>query len=187
MQHNFSYYIATVFIFFGMGCVQSPTKVIEQSADIYEKNIVLLDTRDALSYASYHIEGSKNLLVEDFLVLKNPLAKTTNKKYTFDPDINQTIERLAHKGVSPNKRIYLIGDVKNSVSNKKWKWLLSYLDIKDIALFSLAEVKKIKNGRFSEAEKQSPWVLKSSVEFQNEFVFKNTKKCFVGWSDKSCK
>lgn len=169
------------------GCQPKPTKVIEQSVNVFEKNIVLLDTRSALSYTSFHIEGARNLLVEDFLILKNPLAKKTNKKRILDPDINQTIERLAHKGVSPELKIFLIGDTKNSVNNKKWKWLLSYLEIDDVHLYSLDEVKKMKNGRFTEAEKQSAWILKSSTEYQNEFIFKNAPNCFVEWSDSKCK
>ncbi len=185
VKHNFLKFI--VFAFLLVGCQPKPTKVIEQSVNVFEKNIVLLDTRSALNYTSFHIEGSRNLLIEDFLILKNPLAKKANKKRILDPDINQTIERLAHKGVSPELKIFLIGDSKNSVNNKKWKWLLSYLEINDIQLYSLDEVKKMKSGRFTEADKQSPWILKSSVEYQNEFIFKNAPLCFVEWSESKCK
>jgi hypothetical protein len=185
VKHNFFRFI--VFVFLLSGCLSKPTKVIEQSVNVFEKNIVLLDTRSALNYASFHIEGSKNLLVEDFLILKNPLSKKANKKRLLDPDMNQTIERLAHKGVSPDLKIFLIGESKNSVTNKKWRWLLSYLEINDIHLYSLDEVKKMKSGRFTEAEKQSPWILKSSVEYQSEFIFKNAPTCFVEWSESKCK
>lgn len=185
VKHNLLKFIVFVFLF--SGCLPKPTKVIEQSVNVFEKNIVLLDTRNALSYASFHVEGSRNLLVEDFLILKNPLAKKANKKRVLDPDINQTIERLAHKGVSPDLKIFLIGDTKNSVNNKKWKWLLSYLEIDDIYLYSLDEVKKMKSGRFTEADKQPAWILKSSVEYQNEFIFKNAPSCFVEWSESKCK
>lgn len=176
--------IQMVFLF--SSCAPKPTKVIEQSVNIFEKNIVLLDTRSALSYTSFHIEGSRNLLIEDFLILKNPLAQKATKKRILDPDINQTIERLAHKGVSPELKIFLIGDAKNSVNNRKWRWLLSYLEVNDIHLYSLDEVKKMKSGRFTEADKQSPWILKSSVEYQNEFIFKNAPICFVEWSESKC-
>ncbi len=184
VKHNLSNFIVLVFLF--VGCQPKPTKVIEQSVNVFEKNIVLLDTRNALSYISFHIEGSRNLLIEDFLILKNPLAKAANKKRNLDPDIQQTIERLSHKGVSPDLKIFLIGDVKNSVNNKKWRWLLSYLEINDIHLYSLDEVKKMKSGRFTEAEKQSPWILKSSVEYQSEFIFKKAPMCFVEWSESKC-
>ena len=173
-------------ILFFCGCQPAPTKVIEQSVDVFDKNIVLFDTRSDLNYASFHFEGSQNLLIEDFLILKNPLAKTSNQKRILDPDLNQTIERLAHKGISPNLKIYLISDTKNSVNNKKWKWLLSYLEVADVQLFSLEEIKKIRSGRFNDPEKQSPWVLKSSAEYQNEFILKKAPTCFVGWSEKNC-
>ncbi len=185
MKHNT--YVMAILILFYVGCKQAPTKIIEQNVDVFEKNIVLLDTRSALEFASFHIPGAQNLLVEDFLILKNPLYSVKNKKYLFDPDLNQTIERLAHKGIRPDLKIYLIGDVKNSVNNQKWRWLLSYLEITDISLFSIPEIKKIKNGRFAVAEKQAPWVLKSSIEYQNEFILKQAPKCFVGWDQNNCK
>ena len=183
MKHNFCCILILLFC----GCQAVPTKIIEQSIDVFEKNIVLLDTRSDLEFASFHIAGSKNLVVDDFLILKNPQANKKNQKRIMDADLNQTIERLANKGVSPDLKIYLIGDTKNSVNNKKWKWLLSYLEISDINLFSIDEVKKIKNGRFLESEKQPAWILKSSVDYQNEFIFKKAPTCFVGWSEKNCR
>ncbi len=184
-KHNTFLFISVILIF--VGCKQAPTKVIEQNVDIFEKNIVLLDTRSDLEFTSFHIQGAQNLLTEDFLILKNPLAKVQNKKRILDPDLNQTIRRLALKGVKPDFKIYLIGDSKNSVNNKKWRWLLSYLEISDVSLFSMSEIKKIKNGRFADAEKQIPWILKSSVEYQNEFILKKAPTCFVGWDEKNCK
>ncbi len=183
VKHNF--YLLMILVL--VACKHEPTKIIEQSSDIFEKNIVLLDTRSALEFTSFHVRGSQSLLIEDFLVLKNPNAKSANKKRILDPDMNQTIRRLALKGVNPEMTVYLIGDTKNSIENKKWRWILSYLEIRDIRLFSLAEIRKIKNGRFAEAEKKSEWILKSSEEYQKEFIFKSAPQCFVGWSDKVCK
>jgi hypothetical protein len=183
LKHNI---FKLLFVGIIAGCQSAPTSVIEQSVNIFEKNIVLLDTRSDLEFTSFHITGSKNLLVDDFLILKNPLAKEKIKKRILDPDIQQTVERLAHKGVSPELTIYLIGDIKNSINNKKWKWLLSNLEISDVALYSIEDIKKIKNGRFSEAEKKSAWILKSSPEFQKEFIFKKAPNCFITWSEKNC-
>ena len=52
---------------------------------------------------------------------------------------------------------------------------------------STDEIKKVKNGRFADTEKQTPWVLKSSIEYQNEFILKNAPTCFVGWNESTCK
>lgn len=183
MKHNF--YLLSILFF--VGCKHEPTKIIEQTTDVYGKNIVLLDTRQALAFTSFHVQGSQSLNTTDFVILKNPLAKAANKKRVFDPDLTQTLRRLALKGISPEMTVYLIGDVKNSVENKKWRWLLSYLEIRDVRLFSLDEVRKMKNGRFTEAEKKSEWILKSSVEYQTEFIHKKAPNCFVGWSDQLCK
>ena len=52
-------------------CQQKMTKAIEESADVFAPRTVLIDTRSALDFQSFHIKGSSNLLVEDFLILKS--------------------------------------------------------------------------------------------------------------------
>lgn len=194
MKHNFSTRIQSVtclviYLFVGLvfvSCQQKLTKVIEESADPFEKNRVLLDTRSALDFASFKIEGSQNLLVEDFLILTNPMAPKRSQKRILDPDLSQVIERLAHKGVAPDKVIMLIGSPKNSINNKKWKWLLNRLEIDDVRFATIEEVTKIKNGRFLEAEKMRPWSLKMSEVLQQELIYKKSADCFVGWNEKKC-
>ena len=97
-----------------LSCQQKPTRISEESAQVFDSRVVLIDTRSALNYESFHIEGSENLLVDDFLILKNPKSKTR----IFDPDLLQTVERLANKGIHPSKFILLIGDKEDSIDNK---------------------------------------------------------------------
>ena len=84
-----SFILSGVFLML-MSCQQKPTKVMEESVDVFEPRTVLIDTRDSLQFQSYHIQGSVNLNSFDFLILKN--AKT--QKRILDPDLNQIIERL---------------------------------------------------------------------------------------------
>lgn len=185
------YLIVSLLLIFTVGCQQKPTTALEESADAFEERTILVDTRSALDFASFHIKGSTNLLVEDFLILKNPLAQPKNQKRVFDTNLQNVVERLAARGIHPSKRIYLMGTKADSIENKKWKWLLYNLEIEDISLHSVDQVRKIKNGNFSEIEKQMPWVLKSSPDFQKEFVLIKAQKCFVDqilkWNDKFCK
>jgi len=166
-------------------CQQKPTKVIEESAQVFKKNTVLIDTRSPLLFESFHIEGSQNLWWEDFVLLTN--AKS--KKRTFDPDLQQTIRRLALKGIHPEMTVYLINDQSSSIENKKWKWLLSYLDVRNVELKSLADLRKSKSGsinRFAQAEPQDEWILKTSEEFQKDLVSKKIPQCFLKWDEKNC-
>jgi len=166
-------------------CQQKPTKVIEESAQVFKKNTVLIDTRSPLQYESFHIEGSQNLWWEDFLLLTNAKAK----KRVFDPDLQQTIRRLAQKGIHPDMTVYLINDQSGAQENKKWKWLLSYLDVRSVELKSLSDLRKSKSGsinRFAKAEPQIEWTLKTSEEFQKELVSKKIPKCFINWDEKIC-
>jgi len=166
-------------------CQQKPTKVIEESATVFKKNTVLIDTRSPLMFESFHIEGTQNLWWEDFVLLTN--AKS--KKRTFDPDLQQTIRRLAQKGIHPDMTVYLINDQSNSLENKKWKWLLSYLDVRNVELKSIADLRKSKTGsinRFAKTEPQLEWTLKTSEEFQKELIYKKIPKCFINWDEKNC-
>lgn len=172
--------VAVVFV----GCQSKPTKVLDETVNVFAKDSVMIDTRSAFNYESFHIEGSANLNTNDFLVLQNPKKKT----YIFDPDLAQTIERLAKRGISPDKKVYLVGDKADSVENKKWQWLLKAIDVEDVVLAEFSAFRKeSKNGRFAKAKAERPWILKTSEEFQKEFIIKKAKDCFVKWSDKLCK
>lgn len=172
-------------LFLAWACQQKPTKVIDESAHVYEKKAVLIDTRNPFLYESFHIEGSQNLWWEDFLVLTNPKKKTR----ALDPDILQTVERLASKGIHPDKTIVLLNDKADAIENKKWKWLLSYLEISHIEMKSLNDLKKTlkgQNNRFAAAEPQKPWKLLTSEDFQKDLVTKKSKNCFLQWKPKDC-
>lgn len=184
-------YLSFLLIF---SCQQKMTKAIEESADVFAPRTVLIDTRSALDFQSFHIKGSSNLLVEDFLILKNPLASVKNQKRSFDSNLINVIERLASRGIHPNKRIYLMGDKKDSIENKKWQWLLNNLDIKEVILSSVDQIRKIKNGKFSELAAEKPWALSLSPVLQKEFILNRAQICFAQdyskfkkWNDQFCK
>ncbi len=177
------------FILFSLvifGCQQKPTRVSEESAQVFDSRVVLIDTRSALNYESFHIEGSENLLVDDFLILKNPKSKAR----IFDPDLAQTVERLAHKGIHPSKFVMLIGDKEDSIENKKWKWLLSYLEISQIKTISIDEVRKMKNPKWKKADRMPSWKLLTSEDFQNDLIKNKIPRCFsvriTKWDSKRC-
>ncbi|OFZ31154.1 MAG: hypothetical protein A2622_00710 [Bdellovibrionales bacterium RIFCSPHIGHO2_01_FULL_40_29] len=165
------------------GCKQEPTKSMEEDANIFKPETVLVDTRTAFMYTSSHVKGSVNLDSYDYLILKNP--KTQRR--ILDPDIQQIIERLARRGLHPSKKVLLIGEQKNSIENKKWSWLLKLLEIERIERISLTEFRnENKNARYAEPDRAEPWILKMSPELQGEFIIKKSDDCFVKWSDKKC-
>lgn len=167
-----------------VGCQSKPTKVIEETVNVFAKDTVMIDTRNAFDYASFHIEGSVNLSTNDYLILKDPRKKT----YAMDPDLVQTIERLAKRGIIPEKKIYLIGKQADSLENKKWQWLLKNLEVEDVVLVEFSEFRRdSKNVRYAQPKPERPWYLKTSEEFQKEFIVKKSKDCFVKWSEKQCK
>ncbi len=166
-----------------IGCSQQPTRSIEEVANVFKRETVLVDTRSAFLYASAHVKGSVNLNSVDFLLLKNPLLKTR----IFDPDLEQTIERLAKKGLHPGKKVLLISDAKNSEENKKWIWLLRLLDFESIEAVSFQDFRKeTKNARYTNPQEEKPWTLSLSKELQTEFILKKAPDCFVIWSPKKC-
>ncbi|MBC7421268.1 MAG: hypothetical protein H7328_11120 [Bdellovibrio sp.] len=176
-------YLSAFLFIFAVGCQMAPTKVMEESVNVFAENTVLVDTRSAFNYASFHIVGSVNLVTEDFLILKNPLTK----RRIFDPDLKQTIERLARRGISPNKKIILISDQAKSDENKKWQWLFKNIEIEDVNLTGFEDFrKKYPNRAFSEPTRSAVWKLQISEDLQNEFIFKKAPDCFVKWSDKKC-
>ena len=174
----------TIFYFLILnGCQQKATRSIEEVSNVFTVETVLVDTRSAFLFASGNIRGSINLESRDFIILKN--VKT--KKRVFDPDLKQTNERLAKKGIHPSKKVFLIGDSKNSDENKKWSWLLKLLEIDSVETISFDEFKKeYKNTRYANPSREEPWEIKLSPELQQEFIFKKAPDCFVVWSPKKC-
>ncbi|MFZ3231649.1 MAG: rhodanese-like domain-containing protein [Pseudobdellovibrio sp.] len=172
--------MATVFF---LSCQQKPTKSIQETTNIFKPDTTVVDTRSSFLYTSFHITGSVNLSVADFLILKNPKTKTR----ILDPDLNQIIERLAKKGISPDRKIVLLSTEKDSIENKKWKWLLKNLEVDDVELSSVDDFNKAhKNARFAEPPRGDVWTLKISDELKNEFIIKKGKDCFVNWNEKLC-
>lgn len=167
-----------------VGCQNSPTKVLEENVNVFGNNTVLVDTRSAFNFVSFHVPGSVNLNTSDYLILKNP--KTSLR--ILDPDIQQTIERLAKRGINPNKRVILLSDSTESVESKKWRWLLRNIEVESVNLMTIAEFKKEYKARpFAEPKSESSWTLNTSEDLQKEFIIKKSKDCFVNWSDKICK
>ncbi len=161
------------------GCQQAPTTALEESVDVFAARTVLVDTRSALDFSSFNIKGSTNLLVEDFVVLQNPLAKPKNQKRYFDSNLQSMIERLSRRGISPAKKIILIGSKKDSIENKKWKWMLNNLEVNEVYMYSLDQVRKMKHGNFAEIQAEPLWELKLGVDVQKEFILNKAQKCFV--------
>ena len=162
-----------------VACQQAPTRIEEQTVNTYNKNLVLVDTRPAFEFATYSVPGSVNLNSNDFLVLKN--AKT--KKRVLDPDLAQTIERLARRGISPLKSIVLLADKSNSEENKKWKWFLAQLGVHDVVLLPIDNYKKLNKSLVPQANSDAAPVW--TVQNQS-LILKNAEFCFVTWSDKNC-
>ncbi len=175
--------LSLLFILLDFGCQVNPTKLMEENVNVFANNSVLVDTRSAFDYTSYHIPGSINLSTSDYLILKNPKTKLR----IMDPDIVQTIERLAKRGITPTKKIILLSDTVASPESKKWRWFFKNIEIEDVLMTTLAEFKKVyKTRQFSVPGPEQSWSLKMSTDLQKEFILKKSKECFVSWSDKAC-
>jgi 3-mercaptopyruvate sulfurtransferase SseA len=168
---------AFIFVFLG-ACQMAPTKIKTEVGRSVE-NIVLVDTRSSLEYSTYHLSGSVHLSTSDFLILKN----VNTQQRQFDPDLEQTIERLAKRGISPNKKIVLISNKKDSEENQKWNWLLKKIQVKNIQLLSLDEYIKANSPLVPkpQPERNEVW----SVDNKSE-ILKQASSCFVNWNSKSC-
>lgn len=161
------------------GCQSAPTKISEETATRESKERVLADTRNALDFESFHLPGSVALRSEDFLVLKNPRTGTR----VLDPDMEQTIERLAKRGISPAREVVLISDRPDSIENKKWNWLLLQLGVKNVVMMSLDSYRAANPDRVPQAPPSLAAVWK--VE-RPQLILREAQNCFVGWSDRLC-
>jgi 3-mercaptopyruvate sulfurtransferase SseA len=172
-------------IFF-LGCQQKPTRALEESVNVFNRPVLLLDTRRSLDYVFYHVSGANNVWWQDFVSLDPKTQNRRKRRYIFDKDLTSVIERLAHRGVSPEKTIYLIGYKKDSTENKRWSWLLKLLEISDVKMISMDEARKKFAGRRADPEKENPWALKTSIEFQYEFIINKAQDCFLNFLDSKC-
>lgn len=159
-------------------CAPTAT-VVKEEVGVNEKAIapVLVDTRPNFQFTASHLQGSIHLESSDFIILKS----AAKKERIFDPDLQQTIERLAKRGISPLKRIILISEKADSLENKKWTWLLNQLGVLHIERVSLKSyVEKNKPVPMAEPDPQAPWTVENGPE-----IVKKAEKCFANWSD-SC-
>lgn len=158
-------------------CQATPTVVTESVVNSAIEVPVLVDTRSAFDFAGFHIAGSVNLNSGDFLILKDPKAG----RRVFDPDLEQTIERLAKRGVSPLKPVILLGEM---VENRKWNWLLKRLEIKNIEAMSLEEYRARRKTLVPQATPESVpvWPVKNTL-----MIIKESEQCFVTWNEKMCR
>lgn len=181
--------LASFLVLFGFlfSCQQKPTRTIEESVNVFDRPIVLLDTRRSLDYSSYHISGAKDLWWQDFVIVDAKTSNSRKRKYFFEKDMTALIERLANRGLSPEKTVYLIGYKQDSTENKRWSWLLKLLDIQDVRLISMDAARKKFTGRRAEPGVEKPWALKTSFEFQDEFIIKKASECFIAFDDDKCK
>ena len=144
-----------------------------------EEKFILADTRSALEYNSFHLSGCVYLNTSDFLVNKNQITK----KKKLDPDMQQNIERLAKKGLSPSKSVLLITDDVDSLEVKKWKWFLKRLGFSNIQRMTLDDYRKKNPIRVPQPEplREDPWTVVNSdlIVIESEF-------CFVNWTESNC-
>lgn len=171
--------IRFLFLVFLFGCQMRPTQSKEESASYHKKDVILVDTRSALEFESYHFSGSVSLRTDDFLILKEPKTK----KRILDPDISQVIERLAKRGISPLKSVLLISEKKDSNENKKWQWLLKNLEIRDIVLMGFDEYRQINKIRLPQ-DPPEPMPVWTVTALSN--IRQNSENCFVNWSELKC-
>ena len=168
---------ALMFVFLG-ACQMAPTKIKTEVGGPAE-NIVLVDTRSSLEFSTYHVSGSVHLNTADFLILKN--ASTQQRQ--FDPDLEQTIERLAKRGISPNKKIILISNKKDSEENQKWNWLLNKVLVQYTELTSLDDYIKANSPIIPkpQPERNEVWPIDKKAE-----ILKQAPNCFVSWTPSTC-
>ena len=168
---------ALMFFFLG-ACQMAPTKIKTEVGGPAEST-VLVDTRSSLEFSTYHVSGSVHLNTSDFLILKN--ANTQQRQ--FDPDLEQTIERLAKRGISPQKKIILISNKKDSEENQKWNWLLNKVQVTKVELTSLDEYIKA-NAPIRpkpQPERNEAWPVENKSE-----ILKQAATCFLNWNSSLC-
>ncbi len=157
-------------------CVPTATVIKEEVAPNQRVAApVLIDTRPNFQFTASHLPGSLHLESSDYVILKS----AATKERIFDPDLQQTIERLAKRGISPLKKIILISDKADSLENKKWTWLLNQLGVLNITRVSLKSyVQKNKPIPQAEPDPQTPWAVDNAPE-----IVRKAADCFANWSE----
>lgn len=168
--------VSAAFVFLA-GCVSEPTVLKEEVApNVKVVAPVLVDTRPNFEFTTSHLPGSIHLESTDFIILKSAVKK----ERIFDPDLQQTIERLAKRGISPLKHVILISQKADSLENKKWAWLLNRLGVLNVESVSLKSyVEKNKPVPQAEPDPQAPWAVDNGLEIVNKAA-----DCFANWSDR---
>jgi hypothetical protein len=171
--------ILNFLVLFFSACQLAPTKVKNEVGGTANPNVVYADTRSALAHSTYHPSGTVSLNTDDFIILKN----AATQERVLDPDLDQLVERLAKRGISPLKKVKLISNKKDSEENKKWKWLLSKLDVNHVEFLTLDEY--IQQNRplrpQPEPERANVWPVPNAA-----IILTKSQSCFVNWSDADC-
>lgn len=166
-------------VLFLSACQMAPTKVKTEVGGAADITTVYADTRSALAFSTYHPSGAVSLNTDDFIILKN--AATQSR--VLDPDLDQLVERLARRGISPLKKVKLISTKKDSEENKKWRWLLAKLDVTNVEFLTLDEY--IQQNRplrpQPEPDRTNTWPVANP-----EAILKKADSCFVNWSETEC-
>lgn len=171
---------ALLLMAFLVSCQIGPTRVREQAVNVDLKNTVIVDTRSALDYASFHFSGSVSLQSADYLILKPGLAQ----KRIFDPDLAQTIERLARRGLHPERKVIVISnDTDQQNEAKKWQWLLRRLGLTEVTIESFSALRNRLGGRPPQAqpERMPVWTVADENKIRQQAEF-----CFVNWDESLC-
>lgn len=178
MHQFFCYGLISILLF--CGCQSAPTKLKEEVGALAEDNVVLVDTRTALEYSTYHVSGSVHLSSQDFLILNNVAKKTR----MLDPDLEQVVERLARRGISPLKKIKLLADKKDSIELKKWQWLLQQLSVLQVEIYGLQDYIEVNRPLRPKPEPQRAevWIVENKKN-----ILEKSKFCFVSFDVINCK
>ncbi len=162
-----------------IGCQSQPTVIKQEVGTQDHKNRVLVDTRSAFEFAGFHIAGSISLNSGDFLILKNPKTE----KRVLDPDLDQIVERLAKRGISPLKQIILLGSSGADTEIQKWRWLLKQLDVRNIEIVSFEDYRARNKNTVPQAvpEAVPVWEVRNPKK-----IIAAAERCFATWSEGDC-
>lgn len=170
-------------------CQSKPTTALEESVNALANNTVIVDTRSPLQYESFHVEGAVSIRAEDFTILQNPKAAKRFRRWRMISDLDSIISDLARKGIHRNRRVILLAETENALSNKRLEWLLKNLEVDDVRRQSIDDFMKTNSGRYAYPKSQDVWRLRSSDLFQREFIFDKSDRCFANpkrWKDGYC-